>query len=160
MAKRASRKAPLPEPCELIVKIDGYEQTYYISEHGPGGRATSDEALIEIRGRIVSISRRHKQHLNQPIEVSFACATSYDENERTPLCDKPFLLLMNLGKRHRGFMAYLPVAAFWSIPGMIVAGRLTHIEAHFAPPRYGSGDLLGVYLMPESKFNELTAERP
>jgi hypothetical protein len=43
---------------------------------------------------------------------------------------------------------------------MIDAGRLTHIEARFDQPRYGTGDLLGVYLMPETKFRTLLAEQP
>ncbi len=159
MAKRARNNALPPEPRELIVKIDGYEQTYYISEHGLDGRATSDEALIDVQGRIIAISKKLKQHLNERLDVSFACATSYSENERTPVSDKPFLLPMNLRKDHRSFMTYLPAAAFWSIPEMIDAGRLTHIEARFSPPQYGSGNLVSVYLMPESKCQALIQER-
>lgn len=84
---------------------------------------------------------------------------SYAAHERTPPSDRPFLLPMNLGKARRGFMAYLPAAAFWAVPGMIDAGRLTHIEARFEQPRYGSGDLFGVHLMSEAKFRSLVAEQ-
>lgn len=157
MANPAHKKAAA-EPCELIVKIERYEQTYYISEHGPDGRATSDEALIDIRGCIVAISRKLKQHLNERLDVSFACATSYSDTDRTPVSDNPFLLRMNLRKDHRGFMTYLPANAFWSISAMIDAERLTHIEARFDAPHYGSGGLLGVYLMPESTFRRLLHE--
>lgn len=152
MARQKGKRPSASEPSSLIASIERYEQTYFISEHGLSGKATNDEALIEIQGRIVRISAEHKQHVAQPIEITFACAATYAAGERTPVSDQPFLLPMNLGKHQRSFMAYLPAAAFWSIPAMIEAGRLTHIEARFNRPRYGSGKLLGVYLMPESKF--------
>ena len=152
MAKLKGKAASASDPSSLVASIERYEQTYYISEHGPSGAETNDEALIEIQGRIVCISAGHTQHVAQPIEITFGCAATYAADERTPLSDKPFLLLMILRKHQRSFMAYLPAAAFWSIPAMIEAGRLTHIEARFNRPRYGSGKLLGVYLMPESKF--------
>lgn len=152
MTERPRKKTAAPQICELVAAIERYEQTYYLSEYGTE-RAASDEALIEITGRIVRIAPKYRQHLEQPIEITFACATSYAVHERTPASDRPFLLPMNLGQARRGFMAYLPAAVLWALPNMIDGGRLTHIEARFNAPRYGSGSLRGVYLMPKSKFD-------
>lgn len=152
MAKRKGEGPSASEPSWLIAGIERFEQTYFLSEHGSSRGATSDEALIEIQGRIVRISAEHTQHVEQPIEITLGCAATYAADERTPLSDKPFLVRMNLRKHQRSCMAYLPTVAFWSILAMIEAGRLTHIEARFDRPRYGSGNLLSVYLMPESKF--------
>jgi hypothetical protein len=152
MANRRRKKAPPPEPSELIARIERYEQTYYISEDRAHQCPVSDEALIDVEGSIVSISPKLKKHLGRPIEISFGCARSYPDDERTASGGKPFLLPMNLRKERCCFMAYLPSAAFWSIPGMIDAGRVTHIAARFSPPRYGSGGLLSVFLAPSSSL--------
>jgi hypothetical protein len=150
----AKRKAPRPEPEKLIARIESFEQTYYIGQLGKGAE---DEALIDIVARIERVSPRHKQHLGELIDIRLACARSFNGDGPTAASDKPFLMFMNLSKNHRSLMAYLPSSPFWSIPQMIEAGRVTHIDVRFAPLHRGSGDLESVYLIPESKLDEVWA---
>jgi hypothetical protein len=42
-------------------------------------------------------------------------------------------------------------------PRMIEKGKLTHIAAWFAPLHGGNGELESVYLIPESKIDEVWA---
>lgn len=149
------KKAPPPQPEMLVARIESFEQTYYISEYRSRGARADDEALIEIVARIEQISPRHKKHCGEQIGITLACAHTYNEEGSTPTSDKPFLLNMNLRKNIRSFMAYLPTAAFWAIPRMIDIGRVTHVHAMFAPLHRGNSELLSVYLIPESKLDDL-----
>jgi hypothetical protein len=152
------RKVPPPEPQSLIAAIVSFEPSYYISRQ-PGHRyPVSDEALIEIEARIERISAKLKAYLGTTIEITLACAQSFPRDEEIHPRDTPSLLNLNLSKRQCSTMVYLPVGAFWSLARLIELGRLTHIEAIFAPLRYGSGDLRGFYLMPASKAAELLAQ--
>jgi hypothetical protein len=139
----------------LVARIESFEQTYYISEYRTRGTRVDDEALIDIVGRIERTSPRHKHHCGEQIVISLACAQTYNDEGRTPTSDKPFLLNMNLRKNNRSFMAYLPAAAFWAIPRIIDTGKVTHVHAMFAPLYRGDSKLLSIYLIPESKLDEL-----
>jgi hypothetical protein len=139
----------------LIARIESFEQSYYISENREHRSPVSDEAMLNIAGRIEQISPALKAHLGEPIGITLACARSYSADEPTPEADKPFLLRMNLSKKQRSFMAYLPSDAFWSIPRMIDSGRITHVEADFEPLRHGSSDLKSVYLASKATVAEL-----
>lgn len=149
------KKAPPPSPEMLVARIESFEQTYYISEDQTCGARAEDEALIDIVARIERISPRHRQHCGQQIDITLACAQSFNEEGRTPTSDRPFLLFMNLKKNQRSFMAYLPSAAYWAISRMIDSGKVTHIHAMFAPLHRGHSELLSVYLISESKLDEL-----
>lgn len=149
------KKVPPPQPEMLVARIESFEQTYYISEYRTRGAGADDEALIDIVGLIERTSPRHKQHCGEQIGITLACAYTYNKEGSTPTSDKPFLLNMNLRKNNRSFMAYLPSVAFWAIPRMIDTGRVTHIHAMFAPLHRGDSELLSVYLIPESKLDEL-----
>lgn len=55
MANRKRKKAPPPEPSELIARIERYEQTYYISEdraHEKGTPLTTED------GELLAVSER------------------------------------------------------------------------------------------------------
>lgn len=149
------KKVLPPQPEMLVARIKSFEQTYYISGYRSRGARADDEALIDIVARIERVSPRHKQHCGEQIAISLACAHTYNEDGPMPTSDKPFLLMMNLRKNQRSFMAYLPSAAFWAIPRMIDTGRVTHVHAMFAPLHRGDSELLSVYLIPESKLGEL-----
>ena len=146
------RKPILIEPEMLIARIENFEQTYFISEQGEHREPAADEALIEINGRIETITPRHKQHLHRSVAITLACAALFGIKERTPASDDPYLVSVNLRKDRCSIMAYLPAHAFWSIPSMIDTGRVTHVEARFSPTRYGSGALLSIQLVPQSKL--------
>jgi hypothetical protein len=151
-----TRKQPV-EIEELTAVIETVEQTYYISEDQEHQPPVHDEALIDITGRIEQIASRHKQYLGQPIDISFGCSRSFSGQERTPTTDKLFLLSMRIGKQGCGCMAYLPADAFWAIGPMIRSGAVTHIQASYERPRYGSGPLLSIYLAPGIEAYRLTA---
>lgn len=154
------KKPPQPEPEMLIARIEGFEQTYYISEYREHTMPVQDEAFINITGRIERISPRHKQHLYREIEINLACSRGFEREGRTVTSDRPFLLPVRLRKEQCAFMAYLPADAFWAIPRMIETSRISHIEARFEPVRYGSGTLLSLHLIPESKLDGLYAISP
>lgn len=151
----AKKKQPPPEPQTLVARIESFEQTYYISDYRQHAVPVQDEAIIDIVGRIERISPKLKQHLDQRIDISLACSHGFSADDPTPRTDNPFLLPMRLSNRQRSCMAYVPAAAFWSIPSMIDTGKITHIEARFEPLHRGDGDLLSLYLMPASKLADL-----
>lgn len=145
------KKQPSPQPQMLVARIESFEQSYYLAVNRQPRVLVQDEAIINIAGYIERISPKLKQHLDQRIDISLACARSYSTNEPA---EGPFLLLMNLSNRQRSCMAYLPSAAFWSIPRMIDTNRITHIEARFEPLQHGSGNLISINLMPASQLPE------
>ena len=145
----ARRKTPPPEPELLVARIESFTQSYYIAQDRAQGLPTQDEALIDITAIIEDISKRHKKHLGQNIDIALACTRVFNGDGPISVGDHTFLLLMNLGKDYRGCMAYLPSDAFWAIPRMIETGRVTHIEARFAPTRYGNGELLSLHFLPQ-----------
>lgn len=137
----------------LIAKIEAVEQSYYISEDAERDRPMGDEATLDIVGRIEQISLRLKQHLDRQIDISLVCERSFSRDERTPVTNNPFLMLVNLRKSGCSLMAYLPADAFWALPQMIAAGA-THIEVRFEPPHHGSGTLLSLHFASASKIGE------
>lgn len=158
--KREAAHEPSPPPLAGRLKIEefGHNLVSIDALDFIGHQAVSPNKryrLIDIVARIEQASPRHKQHCGEQIGITLACAQTYNEEGRTPTSDKPFLLNMNLRKNNRSFMAYLPTAAFWAIPRMIDTGRITHVHAMFAPLHRGDSELLSVYLIPESKLDEL-----
>ena len=111
--------------------------------------------MIDIVALIERTSPRHKHHCGEPIDITLACAQTFKDDTQTPSGERPLLLSMNLRKNQRSLMAYLPSTAYWAIPQMIESGRITHIQAMFAPLMRGHGKLLSVYLMPEAKIDEI-----
>jgi hypothetical protein len=153
-AKAMVRRKPVPPvPSILIAKIETVEQTYYISENREHRRPVGDEAIIEIMGTIEQISLRHKRRLHRSIEITLACSRSFSGEDRIPPSDKPFLLPVQLRKDRCSIMVYLPADAFWAMPPMITSGSITHVEVRFGPSRYGSAELLSIYLFPKSKLS-------
>jgi hypothetical protein len=139
------RSKPRPQPQKLLAAIESWEQSYFICEN-PGHRyPVSDEALTEIVARVEWVSPGLDSHHGEMIAITLCCAQSFDRDEEAVQRDTPSLMPMNLSKRQRSLMAYLPIAPYWSIARLIEQGRITHIEATFAPLRYGSGDLESLY---------------
>jgi hypothetical protein len=137
----------------LVARIESFEHTYYIAEDRANREPVQDEALIEIVGQVEWVSPRHKQHQGEKVEFSLLCAQSFSIDAPNTTRSHPFLLSMNLKKGNRSCMAYLPSNVFWSIPNMIETSRVTHIEARFEPLHRGSGSLLSLYLIPETRLS-------
>jgi len=151
----AKRKPRPPEPEILVAAIEGMESTYYISELRGEVRHVDDEAILDIVGRIERHDRRRSQYLGQRIEISLVCARSFGAEASTTPTGRPFLMSVQLRKGACSLMAYLPADAFWSLPAMISSGAVTHVEARFDKPRYGSGDLQSLYFATASKLDEI-----
>lgn len=140
-----AKKMSPPPPQLLVATIREIEQTYYISEEYGELARVDDEAIVDIVGEIEDISPAQKRFLGQKIEMSFISARSFSRKDPGVTIDKPFLLPIQLRKDRCSLMAYLPADAFWALPNLISSGAVTHIEARFAKPHYGTGDLLSVY---------------
>lgn len=141
-SRMARRKSPASESLVLLVEIGEVSHCYYIAEtHGENGRV-EDEAITSILGHIADIDGALKRFLGQRIDMSFICARSFSRKEPRPTADKPFLLPIQLRKDTCSLAAYLPAGAYWSLPAMISTGAITHVEARFDKPLYGTGDLL------------------
>ena len=149
----ATRKSKPPQPKTLVASIESVERTYDISERGEVCRV-DDEAILDIVGRSERLDRSRRQYLGQRIEISLLCARSFGGEAPSPHLGKPFLMPVQLRKSGCSVMAYLPADAFWALPAMISSGAITHIEARFDRPSYGSGDLQSLYFGPASKLAE------
>lgn len=147
------KKQRPPEPGRLVATIETVEHSYYVSQYREHGNWFDDEAILDVIGKIEEISPRHKRHLGRRIEMSFACSRRFTKEATEPE-GKPFLLNVNLKKDRCSFMAYLPADAFWALPGMIASKAVTHIEARFSEPHYGSADLLSVHFATAAKLAE------
>lgn len=145
----ARRKTPPPDPELLVARIESFEQSYYIAQDRARDPSVADEALINLTAIIEDISKRLKKHLGEKIEITLGCSNLVEGSHPAAARDQPFLLMMNLRKDYRGCMVYMPRDPFWAIPRMIETGRVTHIEARFAPIRYGDGELLSLHFMPQ-----------
>ena len=139
------KTVPAPPPDTLTARIETVAQTYFISAEGHTGRGVEDEAILSVVGAIECIGPNYQRFLAQPLEMAFICARSFDRREPTPTANKPLLLPLQLGKRQRSLMVYLPSDAFWGLSRMIPAGLVTHVEASFSGLRYGTADLLSVH---------------
>lgn len=148
MPKRAVRV----EVHEMTIVIGRFEQTYYISDCRRSGGRMEDEAIIEVAGRIQAIDAAYKRHLGRDIEMTFIRSRSFSAEDDTPTTDHPFLLTVVLKKDHCSLMGYLPADAFWALPSMISSGSITHVEARFDKPHYGSASLISLHFTPASKL--------
>ena len=147
------KKLPRPEPSSLTAKIETVERSYFISADAEQQSPVSDEATIDIVGRIEWISPDLKQHLGEEIGISVVCARTFERDGRTPPSDKPFLLTVNLRQGGSSMMAYLPADAFWALPQLIASSAITHVQARFEPPYYGSGALLSLHFASASRID-------
>lgn len=150
----AKRKI-VTETFELTASIERVEQTYYISEHRGIELPVSDEAIVEMFGRIVTISPQYKQHVGAEIDMAVIRAQSFSRDNPTPTADKPFMVSLILKKNSRSLTAYIPADAFWALPGMISSGAVTHVMARFDKPWHSSATLLSLYFAPLSKIEEI-----
>jgi hypothetical protein len=141
----ARRSAPRPVPESLTARIGTVAQSYFIAEEGDAGTRVTDEATISAVGVIERIDPRHQRFLGESLEMAFICGRSFERKGPTPTSDKPVLLPLQLGKKQRSLMVYLPSDAFWGLSLMIPAGLITHVEASFSALRYGTADLLSVH---------------
>ncbi|RYE62214.1 MAG: hypothetical protein EOO82_00040 [Oxalobacteraceae bacterium] len=136
MPKRTQRPTEFEK---LIARIDSVDPSYYISRHED---RISDEAILDIDATIERISSRHSQHVGCLLELSFVIERTFDKDT---VAGRPHLFSVNLSKKQRSILAYLPADAFWSFPRLIGLGA-THIEARFSPTYRGSGNLESVHL--------------
>jgi hypothetical protein len=90
---RAARGTP-PPPEQLTASILSWSRSYAVSQQRPGGNRVGDEALLEIPGEILDAAPRHRQHVGETVEITLACARSFDEDTGAAT-GKPFLLYMN-----------------------------------------------------------------
>jgi hypothetical protein len=141
----ARRSAPSSVPESLTARIGTVAQSYFIAAEGDAGTRIIDEAILNAIGVIESIDARHQRFLGESLEMAFICGRSFERKGPTPTSDKPVLLPLQLGKRQRLLMAYLPSDAFWGLSRMIPAGLITHVDASFCALRYGTADLLSVH---------------
>ncbi|HEX8483710.1 MAG TPA: hypothetical protein VF650_17555 [Allosphingosinicella sp.] len=147
----ARRSASRPVPESLTARIGTVAQSYFVAAEGDAGTRIIDEAILNAVGVIESIDARHQRFLGESLEMAFICGRSFERKGPTPTSDKPVLLPLQLGKRQRSLMVYLPSDAFWGLSRLIPAGIITHVEASFCALRYGTADLLSVHFFSSPK---------
>lgn len=137
---------------EMTVLIETVERTYFPQRHTPTGGST-DEAVIDLLGRIESASKPYDRHVGQSIEIALRSSRSFSAGtkEETVGALGPFSI--SLGKRGCSVLAYLPSEAFWAIPGMISDHSVTHVGLTFDVPRHGSGSLESIHFAPALRVN-------
>jgi hypothetical protein len=106
------------------------------------------------------------KHLGKEVTCPLMCSRKYGrvddpDEKRWPrigkgqtVPERPFLLNMRLGKDGGLLSAYLPEAAYWPLQADLKSGRLKFIEASFAKPRHGDGNLTSI------NFSETPPEEP
>lgn len=155
--KRARRSLPPAEPERLVATVSSISRSYFISDHRSKDISVDDEAITSVQGQIISISKRHRKHIGEQVEVSFCCARRFDGTEGSGL-GKPFLVGVNLRKNQRSLMAYLPADAYWNLPELIASHVDFRIEASFEPIRWGSASLLSLWFGSRSELAEISPE--
>lgn len=123
---------------KLIARIDRVDPSYDISRRED---RIGDEAIVNIGATIERISSRHSQHVGSLLEFSLVIERTFGKDTGA---GRPHLFSVNLSKKQRSILAYLPADAFWSLPQLIGLGA-THIEARFSPIYRGSGNLESVH---------------
>ena len=117
---------------ELLIEIDSFEQSYHIADHRAEIGRVDDEAIIDVRGKIVRTSD-HRPLVGAPAEVSLVCSQSYhaapDETE-APL---PMLMTVSHSKGAFKALGYLPPKPFWALPEMISSGRVSQVTVDYRP---------------------------
>lgn len=136
MPRRTQRQT---ESEKLVARIDRVDPSYYISRHED---RIGDEAILNIDATIERISSRHGQHVGSLLELSLVIERTF---EKDTVAGRPHLFSVNLNKKQRSILAYLPADAFWSLPRLIDLGA-THIEARFSPIYRGSGNLESIHV--------------
>lgn len=79
------KTVPAPPPDTLTARIETVAQTYFISAEGHTGRGAEDEAILSVVGAIECIGPSYQRFLEQPLEMAFISARSFDRREMT-LC--------------------------------------------------------------------------
>ncbi|MEG8043888.1 hypothetical protein QP164_14675 [Sphingomonas sp. LR59] len=136
----------------MTVLIETVERTYFPQRHTPTEGST-DEAVVDILGRVESASKPYDRYAGQSIEIALRSSRSFSAGteEETVGALGPFSI--SLRKRGCSVLAYLPSDAFWAIPGMISDHSVTHIGLTFDTPRHGSGSLESIHFAPALRVN-------
>ncbi|MXP48203.1 hypothetical protein GRI43_12480 [Altererythrobacter luteolus] len=111
---------------ELLIEIDSFEQSYHIADHRAEIGRVDDEAIIEIRGKIVRTSD-HRPLVGAPAEMSLVCSQSYHAAPDTSEAPMPMLMTASHSQGAFKALGYLPPQPFWSLPDMISSGRVSHV---------------------------------
>ncbi len=162
--ERRRKRKPLPEPEHtLLVTVKSVTVSYYVRNHGDG---VSDEAITDVLCDVVSTPPNIPKYSGMEVTCSLMCAREYgrvdDPDEKgwprigkgQAVPERPFLLNLRLGKDGGFFSAYLPEAVYWALQADLKSGRLKFIEARYAKPRRGHGDLTSIY------FSETSPAEP
>lgn len=137
---------------EITASIETIERTYFLQRHTPTG-GSSDDAVIDIVGRIESASKPYDRYVGHIIEVALRSSRSFSAGtkEETVGALGPFSI--SLGESGFSVLAYLPSDAFWAIPGMLSDHSVSHIGLTFDTPRHGSGSLESIHFAPALRVN-------
>lgn len=115
---------------ELLIEIETFEQSYHIADHRAEIGRVDDEAIIDIRGKVVRSSDRQSL-VGAPAELALVCSQSYHAAPDASEAQLPMLMTASHIKGTFKALGYLPPKPFWALPEMISSGRVSHIIADY-----------------------------
>ncbi len=136
----------------MTALIETIEQTYFLQRNQVTG-GSSDEAIIDIVGRIETATTPYVSHVGSQIELALRLSRSFPDDLSDVKMGALGPFQMMIGKRGCSVLVYLPSDAFWALPAMISVKAVTHVGLTFGPPRHGSADLESIHLAPSSRVN-------
>lgn len=157
-SKRAKRALPPATPERLVATVSSISRSYFISDYRSDDIGVDDEAITSVQGQILSISKRHRKHVGEHVDISLCCARRFDGTEGSGL-GKPFLVGANLRKNQRSLMAYLPADAYRNLPELIASHVDFCIAVSFEPIRWGSATLLSLWFGSRAELAEIFSDR-
>ncbi len=129
---------------ELLIEIDSYEQSYHIADHRAEIGRVDDEAIIDIRGKIVRTSD-HRPLVGASAELSLVCSQSYHAAPDASEAPQPMLMTASHSKGSFKALGYLPPQPFWALPELISFGRVSHVVVDYRPGVSRGSELHALY---------------
>lgn len=126
----AKRKKDYVAPDVTVVRVEEIIPSYYASEDRLDVNTifSTEEAILDIGGKIIHAEKRFRQHIGQDIEVSIVNERRLHSKPKEAASGSHFFGTLTLRKNQRSAFFYLPTDSLWEVMRLIQSGIFQSLE--------------------------------
>lgn len=133
----------------MTARVGSSDISYHLAQSINHG--FSEILAFEMSAAIETIHPKFKRHLGKDLLVSFTGSGRVSRDDFRD-GDENAIYLLDLRADSRYLSGVIPSDALWALPGLIEAGRISHIVVDFDPPRQGRGMVKSIEFVSAAKL--------